>query len=221
MQTASTLPSLCSPARGLWLNYLMIGFLSLLASFLASYFNTARERDEERAKTPSRLLQSYELFYFSSHVFFCNLWLCCSNPGQVKTAQREGASPLMSALPLIYLPLKRWSFASVCCKQSEGPFPGVCSAGSVCKVWPTRSPGKKIPPVISLAAQKALHCLMPVSFSPQKYFPQAAVPGLCLCWCPLLQPRDAKGWELPTALKTCQSWCHQGLQWISHDLFSF
>lgn len=43
VQTASTLPSLCSPARGLWLNYLMIGVLRLLAS----YFNTARERDEE------------------------------------------------------------------------------------------------------------------------------------------------------------------------------
>lgn len=34
--------------------------------------------------------------------------------------------------------------------------------------------------------------------------------GLCLCWCLLLQPRDAQGWESPlTALKTCQSRSHQ------------
>lgn len=41
------------------------------------------------------------------------------------------------------------------------PSPGspLCSARSVCKVRPTRSPGKKIPRDVSLAAQKALALL--------------------------------------------------------------
>lgn len=115
-------------------------------------------------------------------MFCCNLWLCCSNPGQVKTAQREGASPLMSA----HLPSPKKVEVCFCLLQTKPrSFPRVtlCSAGSVCKVQPARSPGKKIPADIALAAHKALHCSMPGSSSPQKCFPQAEVPGLCPCWC--------------------------------------